>query len=247
MSLLHCTDVRVARGNSTIVEGVSFSLEAGEILAILGPNGAGKSTLLRALAGLLPAEGEILLGGAHLNELVPAERAKRIAYVPQRTQLQALLRVEEVVAQGRYAHRSSRDSILAEAMKQSGADAFAGRLFPELSIGEQQRVLIARALATEAPLLVLDEPTAALDARQGLRTHGLFRRLAEQGRGLVVVLHHLDDALRFADRCLLLGPGRPSKVVASGAPEEVIAPEPLRDVYGVRFERSGLRFFEVER
>lgn len=246
MSLLHCASLRVSRGKDTIVEDVSFSVEPGELVVIVGPNGAGKSTLLRALAGLLPAEGDILLGGARLQELAPAERAKRIAYVPQRTQLRALLRVEEVIAQGRYAHRGGGKGRIATAMQEAGADAFAGRLFPELSIGEQQRVLIARALATEAPLLLLDEPTAALDALQALRTHRLFRRLADEGRGLVIVLHHLDDALRFADRCLLLGAGRPAKVVASGSPAEVIAPEPLRDVYGVRFERSGLRFFEAE-
>ncbi|HJL23745.1 MAG TPA: ABC transporter ATP-binding protein, partial [Polyangiaceae bacterium LLY-WYZ-15_(1-7)] len=228
----------VRRGARAVLEDVELEAARGEVLALLGPNGAGKSTLLRALAGLLPlAEGHLELAGGPLAAMAPRERARALAYVPQRSLLRSALLVEEVVAQGRYAHGRALGGLQgrdAEAVDRALAEvdalAFRGRAFPRLSVGEQQRVLLARALATEAPLLLLDEPTAPLDIAQALATFDLLRRLADAGRAVVAAVHGLDAARQFADRALLLHAGR---VAASGPVEEVVAPEPVRRVYGV--------------
>jgi len=241
---LEVDSLSVRRGPREVLRDVSFRVARGEVLAILGPNGAGKSTLLKAVAGLLPHHGTVRFRDADAATLDPRARARHLAYVPQRSALTSALRVEEVVAQGRYAQRgalarSRTDPRVEAALAAASAEDLAGRLFPHLSVGEQQRVLLARALATDARLLLLDEPTSALDARRALETLRSLRALAREDRAIVVVLHHLDDALRFTDRCLLL---RAGELVASGSAEEVIAEGPVAEVYDVRLRRDGLRF-----
>ncbi len=240
---LVATDVRVRRGRTLVLRDVSLRCRAGELLAVLGPNGAGKSTLVRALAGLLPYGGSVEVAGTEVSTLSPRERARRIAFVPQRSGLRSALRVEEVVAQGRYAHGpgvgDSRDPIGA-ALETVGLQSFARRSFTTLSVGEQQRVLLARALAGESELLILDEPTAPLDVRHSLETFALLRGLAERGRAVLVVMHELDDARRFADRAVLL---RDGALETSGPSSEVIEPGAVRKVYGVDLhEHAGLSF-----
>jgi iron complex transport system ATP-binding protein len=202
----------------------------------VGPNGAGKSTLLKVLAGLLPYRGQVRLSGADALTLDRRERARKVAYVPQHSALEAALPVRAVVAQGRFSHgdlwgRSGADEVeIDRALALTGATHLGDRTFHKLSYGERRLVLLARALATGAKLLLLDEPTAALDVRHALDLLSVLRRLAGDGACVVVVLHQLQEAVSHCDRALLLAEGR---AVAEGPVAEVIAAGPVRQVYGV--------------
>jgi iron complex transport system ATP-binding protein len=230
---LAARELVVKRRDRVVLDGLSLELRAGEALAVVGPNGAGKSTLLRALLGLLPAEGQIDIDGRALRELTRPERARRLAYVPQQTQLESALDVRDVVAQGRFAYgKSAPDEALTveRAMARAGIAGFADRSFVKLSLGEQRRVLVARALASAAPTILLDEPDAFLDVGQALDLFALLDTLRAAGHALLLVLHDLDRAHRFADRVLLLADGREA---GSGPPTEVLDAARLRRVFGV--------------
>ncbi|MGB0678044.1 MAG: ABC transporter ATP-binding protein [Polyangiales bacterium] len=247
MSELRACGLWVQRGGRTVLGPLDLEARAGEVLAVLGPNGAGKSSLLGALAGALPCRGDIELGGQAWAMLSPAHRARLVSFVPQRSDLDAALRVAQVVAQGRYAHlgdlgrwRPEDHHAVARALSGAHCTALAQRNYLTLSVGEQRRVLIARALATEAPVLLLDEPDAALDVLHALHLYRLLRELAQAGRAIVVALHDLDTALTSADRVLLLHAGR---MHALGAPSAVLTPAHIAAVYGVQLaEARGLRF-----
>lgn len=239
------------RGGPEVLRGVDLSAARGEITALMGPNGSGKSTLLRALLGLLPSEGEVTLDGASLHGLAPADRARRIAYVPQRTQLMSNMTVRKVVELGQFARRgpfaaptAADAAAIQDALEASETDELAERPFLELSGGEQQRVLLARALATGATTLLLDEPTSSQDVGHALDLHGVLRRLADQGQAVVVVLHDLAEIRTHTDRAVLLDRGR---VHCSGPVSEVITREPLAAVYGVEpIEGAGLGYRRLE-
>lgn len=244
--LLQAQRLGVARGGRHVLREIELSARAGEIIAVLGPNGAGKSSLLRALVGLAPYTGQITLGQHEVAALSAQQRATRVAFVPQQSALRAALPVHEVVAQGRYAHRSglgpnARDRAAVEAALQvTGSAALASRPFTQLSLGEQRRVLLARALSSEARVLCLDEPSAAFDVAHALQLYALLRELAHKGHAIVIVLHQLDDALHHADRALLLADGR---CACAGPVAEVICEDSVRRVYGVELLRgAGLGF-----
>lgn len=246
---LEIKGLSVSRGQRQVLSDIHFKAEAGELFAIAGPNGAGKSSLLECIVGTLPCQGELLAGGVDIRSLAPRERARRVAYVPQRSDLRSALSVRDVVALGRYAHgaglfgRSKGDERAVEdALVAMDLLAYAERSFTALSMGEAQRVLIARALATEAPIILLDEPTAALDIRQSLATLKLLRALAARGLTLIAVLHELSAIAEYADRALLLHDGRVAK---AGTAKDVIAPGPIREVYGVEMTRREGWSFEL--
>lgn len=245
---LRAESLNVTLGGRVVLHDVSLEAKPGEVLALLGPNGAGKSTLLKALAGLLPYQGRVEIAGVDLASVSPRVRAKRVSYVPQRSLLRSALSVEEVVALGRYVHggsfggMSSNDrSAIDHALATAHADVLRDRIFTQLSVGEQQRVLLARALASDAPILLLDEPTAALDVGEGMAVLRLIRTLAEHKHTLIVVLHDLADARSTTDRALLLKDGR---VVEQGSTQDVVSPGPIRDVYGVRLIENARIGFE---
>jgi iron complex transport system ATP-binding protein len=228
---------------------INFSLEPGTLLGILGPNGAGKTTLLKAIAGLVPHQGSVQQAGTSLSALSIKERARRVAYVPQRSLLNAPLSVSSVVAQGRYCHGSDLAALtrvdrmaVDDALNVTDLSELAERRFTELSGGEQRRVLLARALATEAPVILLDEPSASLDLGHSLRLFYHMKHLTENGRTLVVVLHDLNDASNWCDSALLLGEGR---VAALGTPAEVVTAERVRQVYGVELEHKSTLAFSL--
>jgi iron complex transport system ATP-binding protein len=234
---LEVNGLSVAREGRRILSDVSFSAAPGSVLAVVGPNGAGKSTLLKVLAGLLPYDGEVKLEGGDAHRLGRRERARKVAYVPQHSALEAALPVRAVVAQGRFAHRellggrpTGDEAAIDRALALVGATHLADRTFHRLSYGERRLVLLARALATGANLLLLDEPTAALDVRHALDLLSVLRRLASGGACVVVVLHQLQEAASHCDRALLLADGR---AVAEGSVAEVITAGPVRQVYGV--------------
>lgn len=248
--VLSARELRVQRGARTVLEGFQLSAAVGGVYALTGPNGAGKSTALKALGGLLPCSGQLQVSGRALRELSPRERARQIAYVPQQSLLQSGISVREVVLQGRYAHdpvwpqRHKHSEPVERAMAQTDVLGLAARPWNQLSGGEQRRVLLARALATEAPVILLDEPTSSLDVAHALQLLTQLRELAAQGRCIVAVLHDLGQVEQYADTALLLDNGR---TVAAGPTREVITSENIRRVYGVELvPNSALGYRLVE-
>jgi iron complex transport system ATP-binding protein len=235
--LLRARDVAVRLGRARVVEAVSFDLAAGELVALVGPNGAGKTTLIRALAGLLPADGEVALAGRALRALSPRERARTVAYLPQGHAFHWPMRVDALVALGRTPHgdpfsppTAADRAAVARALAVTDSAAFAARTVTTLSEGERARVALARALASEAPVLLTDEPTAALDPRHQLLVMALLRRTARDGAGVLAVIHDLTLAARFADRVLIMQDGR---LVADAPPAAALTPARLAETFGI--------------
>jgi len=221
---------------------VTFEAQQHELVAVLGPNASGKSTLLTLLAGLnKPFSGRIEIDGTEVGQLDLRLRAQRIAFVQQESELLFPLRVWEYVLQGRYPHgrrlrfESEQDCLLAgNALAQVGADAFRERRMDQLSGGEKQRVILARALAQQPSLLLLDEPTQHLDIGGKVELLRRLRRLAENNRYTVlVVTHELDLAAEFCDRVVLLHKGKCLRV---GAPAEVYDRALLEEVFEAPLE-----------
>jgi iron complex transport system ATP-binding protein len=228
----------VERAGRVVVDGLSAAVRPGSITALIGPNGAGKSSVLKAILGLIPSRnGTVTLDGQDVLAMERRRRARAIGYVPQRSLMSASMSVINLVATGRFAHhgalarlsRTDRDAI-EHALGQVDASALAERRFDELSGGECQRVLLARALATGSRTILLDEPTAGLDIGHALSALRLMRQLADQGCTLLVVLHHFDEVRRISDQAVLMHQGR---VLAQGPVPEVLAPGPLHQAFGV--------------
>jgi iron complex transport system ATP-binding protein len=233
-TMLRVERVGIQASSRWLVRDVSFTLERGEVLAILGPNGAGKSTLLAALAGdTTPAEGRILLGDRPLASYKAIDLAKRRAVLPQQTFVQFAFTAREIVEMGRAAIDPERvdRAVIDRVLRETEAYDMQHRVFPTLSVGEQSRVSLARVLAQETPVLLLDEPTAALDLRHQQLVMELARQMAERGAALAVVLHDLNLASAYADRILLLREGR---LAALGPPRETLTEPLLSDIFGCR-------------
>lgn len=216
----------------------SFALAGGEVLCLLGPNGGGKTTLLKTILGLVrPLAGRVLVGGEDISSWRPRRRARAIGYVPQSGAGAFPFSVREMVLMGRTAHigpfssPSSADRDAADAaIDRLGIAALADRDWLRISGGERQLALIARALAQDPQLLLLDEPTASLDFGNQLRVLAQIRRLAERGLAILFSTHHPEQAFACADRVAMLHAGRMARL---GPPSEVITPESMRLVYDV--------------
>ncbi|HEY4346487.1 MAG TPA: ABC transporter ATP-binding protein [Gaiellaceae bacterium] len=241
MTSLTLDRVSVSLGGSRIVENISIAVDAGEWLTLIGPNGAGKSTLLRAVAGLVSFEGSIRLDGSELTAFSRRELARRIAFVPQSPVLPPDMRVREYALLGRtpyvgtFSTESRGDHEAADrALGRLELLPLAGRPLRTLSGGEQQRVVLARALAQEARVLLLDEPTTALDIGRQQQALELVAELREQ-RSLTVLsaMHELTLASQYADRLALLSNGR---LVAAGAPAEIATRELISEHYNARVQ-----------
>jgi iron complex transport system ATP-binding protein len=252
--LLQASDLQVTRAGRTLLDRISLAVRPGDTVALVGPNGAGKSTLLKALVGIVPYQGQLLLDGRSASSLSPRERARLVAYVPQHSALDAPLRVRDVVAQGRFAHRdpwgrpgADDQAAIAAALQATDAAGLAERPFSALSYGERRLVLLARALASGARILLLDEPTAALDVAHALSLLHRLRALADRGHAVVVALHQLDEVRECCSRVLLL---RQGCGFLAGTVEEVVSRVPVREVFGVELvpgARSGYRLAEEEK
>ena len=237
--MIDLADVGVELGGTTILADVSLSVDEGEFLALVGPNGAGKTTLLRTCNGLLePSTGRVTVAGADVTGLSARELGRRVATVPQETSLAFEFDVEDVVAMGRTPHRSRFATVtaadreaVAAALERTETARFAGRSVDALSGGERQRVVLARALAQEAPVLLLDEPTSSLDVNHQVRTLSMARELADEGKTVVAAIHDLELAARFCDSVALLSDGR---LLEYGPPEEVLTAEHLEVAFDVR-------------
>jgi iron complex transport system ATP-binding protein len=237
-AILRLEGVTVRLAGREVLRGVDLEVAPGEVLGLLGRNGAGKTTLVRAASGVLAAAGgRITLAGRELGAWSRRERARRVAVVPQQTLVPFPFSVLEVVLMGRaphlgpFAFESARDHARARAaLEELGIGALASRSVLELSGGERQLVVVARALAQDADLLLLDEPTAFLDLEHRLEVLALLRRLAAAGRAALVVSHDLQLAARFCHRTALLAEGR---ILAVGPPREVLEPGRLRQAFGI--------------
>ncbi|MEM9724793.1 MAG: ABC transporter ATP-binding protein [Pseudomonadota bacterium] len=237
MTLLEITALTAQLGRRAVLDGVSLNVSAGEVVGLIGPNGAGKTTVLRAVMSAVAHGGEIRLGGAAAQALTPRERALRVAYLPQEREIAWPLTVERVVSLGREPHRrpgaglrATDRAAIAAAMRKTDVTRLAHRPADALSGGERARVLIARALAQQAPLLLADEPTAGLDPAHQIALMETFSRLAAEGGAVLTSLHDLGLAARWCSRIVLLQSGR---VIADGPPAETLSPARLRAVYGV--------------
>jgi iron complex transport system ATP-binding protein len=225
-------------GPKVVGRDVSLAVHPGEVLCLLGPNGSGKTTLFKTMLGLLPAQaGEVRLEGAALAEMTRAEIARRVAYVPQAHAAHFPFRVLDMVVMGRTAHlglfaspsEADRRKAL-DALATLGIAALAEDEYTRISGGQRQLALVARALAQDAPAIVMDEPTASLDFGNQVVVLSEIKRLAARGLAVMLSTHDPDHAFSIGDRVALLDGGR---LMAQGAPRDVLTPERLRAVYGV--------------
>lgn len=246
---LSCTSLSMTRGKRSVLSGIEFTLEPGELVCLIGANGAGKSSLIRCLDGLWrPGEGEVSIDGARLTSLSRPQVARRIAYVPQASGETMALSVQEMVALGRSPHRAEdtakrRSQKVEAALIRFDLKGMETRAFDELSGGERQRVLLARAFVQEAGYLLLDEPTSALDLHHQLEALLIVREMVDELHvGALIAIHDLSAAARFADRLVLMEQGR---IRAAGPWREVLTPEHLRGAFGIKAsvgEIDGLPF-----
>lgn len=227
--------------NTVIVHELNLSIEEGTITALVGPNGCGKSTLLRGLSRLLkPVTGGVHLDGHNIHNMKAKELAKQLGILPQSPSAPEGLTVHELVAQGRYPHQNwfqqwshEDEKIVKEALDITNLGMFADRPIDMLSGGQRQRAWIAMALAQQTSILLLDEPTTYLDLAYQIDVLDLLADLNEQGRTIVMVLHDLNQAARYADRMVAL---RGGQIVAQGRPQDVMTNDMIRQVFGLYAE-----------
>jgi iron complex transport system ATP-binding protein len=244
--LLTARGLNVALAGRAVLRDISLSLSPGHLVGLVGPNGAGKTTLMRALAGLIPSEGDIRIGGDALSSLPLRERAKRFAYLPQGHIVHWPLPARDIVALGRYPHGATDparlppkdEEAVSRAMHAVDVMEFAERRVTELSGGERSRVALARVLAVEAPVILADEPTASLDPRHQIDVMKNLRATADKGVLVIVVTHDLGLAARFADHVLVLSEGR---LVSQGAPAAALSEQVMADVFRISAYRAEYR------
>ena len=232
-------DVRDRR----IVAEASLAISSGELVGLIGPNGAGKSTLTKAMLGIRARNsGSVTLDSQDFFGLSARERARRVAFLPQERRVEWRLPAHDIVMLGRYPHQSGFGGPTPEdrtavrrAMEAVDAEALADRPVVVLSSGERTRILLARALAVEAPILIVDEPTNALDPYHQLHVMEILQGLARKGVGVLAVVHDLALAARFMDRLVLMNMGA---VAAEGSPGEVLSPDRLASVYRIEAVRG---------
>ncbi len=232
MTLLSIDRLSVCLRERTVLRNVSFKVEAGECIGILGPNGAGKTTLMRAALGLIPHEGE-----SSIASMTPEDRARMASWLPQTREIAWPMTVERLVVLGRIPHMAhgQRPTIKDQekvnlALSAMNLDGFRDRTATRLSGGEQVRVLIARVLAQDTPLIMADEPVAGLDPAHQISTMQTFSELARSGRSVIIALHELGLAVRHCTRLILLSGGN---IVADGLPSDVLTLDCIAEVFGI--------------
>ena len=241
-----CESLGLERHGLRVLRDIRCVFKPGELTAVVGPNGAGKSTLLEILAGVLtPSSGRLTFDSRDAEKLPAAQRAQLCAYLPQAETPAWSLSAQDLVALGLlpWGRRGGDTERINRALKTVDAQSLASRPVTQLSGGELRRVQLARLMVGEAPLLIADEPTAALDIRHQLQLMHSFRQQADAGKTVLLALHDLALAARFCDRVLLLQDGH---LRAQGAPEDVFTPALIGDVYGVSCEfrwRNGVADF----
>ncbi|MGY6534419.1 MAG: ABC transporter ATP-binding protein [Pararhodobacter sp.] len=232
MTLLVLDRLTARRGPCPVLQDITLSIGAGECVGLIGPNGAGKTTLMRAALGLMPSSGR-----SSLAALDRQARARAVAWLPQNREIAWPVSVEQLVSLGRAPHMAAGQqpgptdrAAIEGALARMGLAGFRQRIATQLSGGEQARVLIARALAQETPLLMADEPAAGLDPASQIALMSLFAQIAGSGRSVLAAMHDLGLAVRHCTRLLVLHRGR---LAADGPPRQVLTPELLAQVFGI--------------
>lgn len=241
--MIEVRHVDVVLGGTPVLEDVSLTAQAGELIGLIGPNGAGKTTLLRVIAGLLePASGSVELEGEDVGRMAARDLARKLALLPQDHVVNWAVRVEDLVALGRLPYQGfgaapaeADRAAIADALETMDLAGISQRPVTELSGGERARTLIARALAQETRILLADEPAAGLDAVHQLDLFTHLQQLADSGCCVIVVMHDLTMASRFCDRLTVLNHG---KIHASGAAAKVLTSKVLKSVYGITAYRG---------
>jgi iron complex transport system ATP-binding protein len=241
MSNLELFEVGIKMADRWLIRDASLTLRAGELTTLVGPNGSGKSTLLRILAGIwYPTEGKVLLNKRELKTFSQRELAQQIAFAPQDTHIAFAFTSRDIVAMGRHPHlghfeaESKQDQKrVEEAMRRADVLHLSNRRVTELSGGERQRVIIARSLATDANIILLDEPTANLDISHTLDVLELCKELAAEGKTVAIAIHDINAAARYASHAVLLSAGR---VVEDGLPSKVFTRSTINKVFNVDAE-----------
>ncbi len=240
---LEARDITVRIRARAIVDRASLAVSSGELVGLIGPNGAGKSTLLKAILGIRTRDsGSVMLDGAELLALPPRTRARNVAFLPQDRRVEWRLSARDVVRLGRYPHLAGFGRLTPQgqtavdrAIQAVDGGDLLDRRVTVLSGGERTRILLARALAVEAPILLVDEPIAALDPYHQLHVMEILQSLARSGTGVLAVIHDLALAARFMDRIVLMHDGA---VVGDGPPGEVLSAEKLRQAYRINAVRG---------
>jgi ABC-type cobalamin/Fe3+-siderophores transport system ATPase subunit len=221
----------------TLIHDITEDFHEGYIYGLLGPNGSGKSTLLRNIAGIwIPDHGEVLWQGKKIQKMPREFISKTITLVPQTSMCHFSFSVEEIVGMGRYAHFDTRNAgldTIISAMDSMDVSHLRNRPITEISCGERQRVFLARALATESSILLLDEPTSSLDIQHQLLIWNLLRKLKEEGKTIIVATHDIVMARRYCDKLLILQEGR---CVSKGSVKDALSKKTLEEVFSVREE-----------
>ncbi len=237
MAILDVKELKAGYGNGAVIEGISFSLEKGDLVSILGPNGSGKSTLVKALQRLLgDIAGAVTVNGADLFRMKRREIARQIAFVPQIFDVTFEFSVREVIAMGRYAHQSRLASLssadnrlVGDAMDLLEVSHLRDKKIAHLSGGERQRALIGRALAQDAPLLFLDEPSSHLDINYGVEIFQILEKLRkEQGKTILSTEHNVNLVIPYSQKIIFLKAG---KIQSQGPPELLITKENIKHVF----------------
>jgi iron complex transport system ATP-binding protein len=244
MSLLSVRNLSIERDSKSLVEDASLSIGAGELVILLGPNGAGKSSLLKACLGLNRAQyGSVSFGASQLTDLSPMQRARLVSYLPQTQDLAWPNRVSDLVSLGRFAHGAAMGKLgetdanaVEQALIACDVKHLSERSADTLSGGEIARVHFARAFAAEAPLLIADEPVAALDPRHQFRIMDLIQGFVATGGGALIVLHDVSLAAKYADRLIWMLDGQ---IVADGSVAETLTAQRMAEIYGVAAEING--------
>ncbi len=235
--MLSVKNINLTLSTTAVLDSVSITFDKGKVTGLIGPNGAGKSTLLRVLANLQAVDaGTVTFTGQTIKNIHPLDYAKKVTYLPQTAVCHWPLTVEQLVALGRHPHQTSNKiskedtAAVAQAIEETDINHLIGRTVNTLSGGERARVMLARALATDADILLADEPIVALDPRHQIEVMALLQTLAGKGKTVIVVLHELHLAMRYCDNLVLLNKGQ---VIAEGVPLSVLSESNLKAVYKV--------------
>lgn len=241
MTRLLVENLHVSHRQHTVLRNINLRVQQGQLVAIVGPNGCGKSTLLRSIARLhKPSKGSIHIDGGNVWTLRPSSAAKRLAFLPQSPQAPQGITARTLAQHGRHPHQglfrqwsAFDEQIVDEALAATGVSAFCDTPLEELSGGQRQRCWLAMALAQDTPLLLLDEPTSMLDLGHQVEVLDQIKHLTRTGHSIVIVLHDLSLAARYADLLVAMNQG---EIVATGKPSDIVTPQLVQQLYGIEAE-----------